>query len=499
MIHTLCAEGNLELVEHWIDKFPDEVNLVNDQNETPLFTACEYGRLSCASLLIEQGGDVRITNIDGETALHKVAEHGHIDTVELLVSHHANINAMCNLHETPIMRAIRRNNDGMVLYLLSKGADTCLYDQYGSTPLMIALRHGKHDLAMKMVHLGASIRGSRKESPLMLAAKFDQPLFIQTILPRVLCDKKQCTDTLTILLSESFNFDLVKHMLEQGVDVNRNAKYGVPLHRIARVSYINQENNPAISFTNLLLSFGANINARGENNDTVILIATRTSNYELVEHLLYRGADSTLKNNFGRTPLMEACELDDIHLVRLLMPYSKLHQKLTRHKNYLMCAASVGNVDMMIQLLYNHKFDIHDKDMFGHTAQYYASHHDHGYASCFLNQIELAQQTTTMDHIEDVILTPRLWRRMLPPEGKRQLYHCIRSYLVDSRACYHALFLNEARLLRKFRQGECVDFSKAPIRTLTRAMGSRPIRTRIVSYLIFLSKSRRIFSNILGY
>jgi hypothetical protein len=196
---------------------------------------------------------------------------------------------------------------------------------------------------------------------------------------------------------------------------------------------------------------------------------------------------------------MEACELDYIDLVRILLPYSKLDQKIHGHKNYLMCAASVGNVDMMVQLLYAHRFDIHAQDMHGHTAHYYSIHHGHEYATRFLDQVELAQRTTTMDHIEDVTLVHPVWRRMLPPEGKCQLYHCIRSHQVDSRACYHALFLNESHLLKKFRQGECVNFSNAPIRTLTRAMGCRQIRVRVVSYLIYPSKPRRVFSNILGY
>jgi hypothetical protein len=163
-----------------------------------------------------------------------------------------------------------------------------------------------------------------------------------------------------------------------------------------------------------------------------------------------------------------------------------------------MCAARSGEVNVAIHLLHFNRFDSRQQNNHGQTAYAISKSCGNYDMTCFLEHVGNAQKMTNMDRVEDVDMIYDIWRRMLPPRGKKALDKCLRDYRVDSLACYHALFLNEANLLRKFRAGELVNFSEAPIRTLTRAMGSRPIRSRIVNYLIFKKKPRRIFSELLS-
>jgi hypothetical protein len=178
-------------------------------------------------------------------------------------------------------------------------------------------------------------------------------------------------------------------------------------------------------------------------------------------------------------------------MVKLLLPYSNLSLLVnTDHSNYLMYAARSGNIEIATLFLHFKRYTVEAMNMMNMTATSIARYLRHTTMVQFLEQIEIAQHTTTVDTIADISIEPDLWKRMLPPAGKHALDLALQSYRVDSLACYYALFLNEGRLLRKYKQGEPVYFSAAGIRCLTRAMGNRPIRWRIVSYLVFPTKSR---------
>ncbi len=56
----------------------------------------------------------------------------------------------------------------------------------------------------------------------------------------------------------------------------------------------------------LLISRGADVNYRGNQNWTPVMIASKYSYHEIVELLIQEGAKVNVSNNFGKTPLMFA-------------------------------------------------------------------------------------------------------------------------------------------------------------------------------------------------
>lgn len=490
MIHAFCKNGDLAVVVHWLTQFPNELHTEYD-GETPFYTSCVHGNLSCANYLFEQGSNIHVTNHYGETALHKAAENGHLDTVDFLLFHGANINAICHYFETPLMRAVRQRHEDVVLFLLSKGADSSRCDAEGCTPLMHALLHGMNTFAHTMIDHGASIRGTRTSTPLTIAVDVNLPLIVYKLLSRgVLKDKEMCTLAFSKLLRWTYHTDLIMHMIHLGVSINRKPRGENPPLLVASSTYFGKHmDHHALEYTELLLRNGANPNIRGSHNNTALLCATKVGNTEVVELLLRYGANPNLRNNQRITPLMEACLLNDADMVKILLPYSNLSMLLGMHRNtYLMCAAYSGNIEFAKQFLHFKRFPIHQVNRLGITASSISD----GDMQHFLNQIAIAQRTTTVDTIATVCIEPDLWKRMLPPAGKHALDVALQSNRIDSLACYYALFLNEGHLLRKYKQGEMVFFSAAGIRCLTRAMGNRPIRWRIVSYLLYPTRSRHM-------
>jgi len=159
-----------------------------------------------------------------------------------------------------------------------------------------------------------------------------------------------------------------------------------------------------------------------------------------------------------------------------------------------MHAVESNNYKIVEKMLYTGPTNLQEEDLDGDTAYDLAIYHDRSPIVELMDGAMRARNTVTMDNLDVTIPIP-IWRRLLPSEGKRALDIALQVYRVDSLACYHALFLNENALRKRYREGEIVCFSQAPIRSLTRAMGSRPIRHRIVSNLIF--SDREIYAEIL--
>lgn len=76
-------------------------------------------------------------------------------------------------------------------------------------------------------------------------------------------------------------------------------------------------------FAALLLSYGANVDARGSCRRTPVHWAVSRKNLFLVELLLVCGVDINTMDSFGETPLDQAAQSDDddISLLKMLLEY----------------------------------------------------------------------------------------------------------------------------------------------------------------------------------
>jgi len=494
-METMVETGNLEGLYRYASRGPDFTQHVkeclNIYGESLFFQACAKGKLDCANYLFELGADIHAVNVYGETALHKVAQQGHMDLVDFLLFHKADINARCSHEETPIMRSIRHNQEKLTLHLILKGADTSLEDVGGSTPLMYALCYGKHELCLSMLTVGISIRNTKTVSPLILACQLKFTPMIERLLKLgAVRDHQTCAKALVVVAQHPYPYSTLLMMMENGVHPNRKSPHrNHPFVEICSNFHLLREGGMPM-YIDLFLRFGANVNARGTNNDTAILRATKRNDVEAVEYLLLKGANPNIKNNNGVNPLSFACKKGNYPMVQLLLPYCNLSIKCAYQETYLMCAAYTDNVDCLKLLLKFHRFPMSDKNVMGATALDIAMDYEHYDASYFLQEVRETQSMTTMDDLAHVSMDLDVWRRVLPKAGLRDLDRCLMSHRVDTLACYHALFLHEDVLLERFRRGCLVNWSTARIRELTRAMGSRPIRVRVVEYLVFQKVSR---------
>jgi len=97
---TACDWGNLKVAQVLIAAGAD-VNICNSRGMTPLYNACRYGHLGLAQALIVAGADVNTRNRGGWSMLHYTCRHGLLALAQALITAGADVNARNSAGLTP--------------------------------------------------------------------------------------------------------------------------------------------------------------------------------------------------------------------------------------------------------------------------------------------------------------------------------------------------------------------------------------------------------------
>lgn len=119
-----------------------EVNSVNEDGKTGLYTAVESGDVETAKKLIKLGADTNIVDKMGQTPLHKAAALAMFELVKLLINNGAKLNAQQEDGYTPLMysaltarvvidREVVDETKKIIEYLLLHGADKNMTNSNG--------------------------------------------------------------------------------------------------------------------------------------------------------------------------------------------------------------------------------------------------------------------------------------------------------------------------------------------------------------------------------
>ena len=396
-VHT----DQVPLIERLLKSHAD-VRLANEFGATAMSEATTFGDTEVIEKLVRSGADVDSPNADGQTALMILARTSNVKAAERLIRHGANVNAREQwLGQTALMWAAARDQSAMVKLLIHHHADpntrsyANLYSRQvtaeprvqarpvgGFTPLLYAAREGCVECAKYLAEGGADVN---------------------------LTDPRGVTPL--IMATENFHFDLAKLLIDKGANVDQWDWWGrTALYETAdlntlpyggRPDHLSLDNTSALDLMKLLLEKGANPNARlrlfppyrslgadrgGDSalttGATPLYRAARAGDVEAVKLLLEHGADVTLPNRFGNTPLMAAAGLgaskvdtrgkyktdkDSIETIdRLVAAGANVNAKDLRGDTALHGAASWGSDDI-VRCLARHHADLTAKDERGMT------------------------------------------------------------------------------------------------------------------------------------
>jgi ankyrin len=330
-LHWAVHHGDLELTQRLI-RAGAKVNVKNEFGSTPMAEAAILGRADLLETLLKAGADVESPNADGQTALMVVARSGRAAAPRLLLKYGAQVNAVERWRgQTALMWAAAQKQPAMVAELVKAGADVnarstinnwerqvtaeprAIYRPAGGlTPLLYAAREGCVECARMLVDAGAEINlaDPEKISPLLMAVMNGQ------------------WDTAQYLIKKGANpnqFDFWgRAPLYAAVDLNTIPRGGRP-------DWPSLDETTSLQVVELLLAAGANPNAqlklsppfRNIGNDrgldgmlttgaTPLLRAAKALDAPAIAALLAKGADISLANSRGMTPIMAAAGLGSV-------------------------------------------------------------------------------------------------------------------------------------------------------------------------------------------
>jgi ankyrin repeat protein len=334
---------------------------VNDPDRfkvTPLMIAAEFNRSEAAEALLAAGAVATAKNRQGDSAICIAAQHDSLDVLRLLLNSGVDIESTGTNKRTPLMCAAMMGNFECAEELISRGAKVMKRDKHRKTALLYAAKNGEYAIVSLLLHHGAdpndpdssknsalhyaasscwpenidllleggadiNAQNDWKLSPLLIALLKGHSWIVTKLLQKPAIDvncKDESGRTILSLAIEMLSEETLEQMAyllnEKAADPNIPDLAGsTALHHLARLGkpvcpytdwttsqmerWVEQEWTFQVRACELLLSYGANVNAANAEGSSPVLWAVTSKNTRLIQVLMKAGADLYLQDSKG--------------------------------------------------------------------------------------------------------------------------------------------------------------------------------------------------------
>eukprot|EP01129_Flabellula_baltica_P009433 TRINITY_DN3852_c0_g1_i2.p1 TRINITY_DN3852_c0_g1~~TRINITY_DN3852_c0_g1_i2.p1 ORF type:complete len:765 (-),score=119.64 TRINITY_DN3852_c0_g1_i2:53-2347(-) len=288
-IHEAIQQGYMGYLDQYL---PRQLELLDNDGQTPLLHALREGKHDIALYLLDQGASTLVNGINMFSPLHTCIYYAaSLDVVKRLLSSGADLNARDANQWNALHMAAVQNDCEIAEFVMMKGLSVDSKTKNSETPLIIASSNG-----------------------------FDMMVNI------LLCNSADTSVRTTPLLNTALSFasinghlNCVKLILEHEKISNistmniPNLTGDTPLHLAAA--------NDNIDVIKMFIHYGVDINKQRRNESNCLHIAVEKNSDDLLRFLLENGCNVNAKDGFGTTPLHRACSNKNLFQVKLLLEY----------------------------------------------------------------------------------------------------------------------------------------------------------------------------------
>ncbi len=256
---------------------------------------------------------------------------------------------------------------GLPDYILDRGIDVNAVCCEDYTLLMGAIIGKNLKIARRLLEMGAdeTMKNSNGDCAVHFMTKaigkdgFYDTLDMFSEIDAEADDDYNKTMFMDVIRNHHDNIELVKYMLERGVEVNRKNK-----HKDTLIMSLAREFDAGETIR-LLAAAGANLDAQDRKGNTAIMIAVSQNRIPNVRALIECGADLSLKNDRDDTAAEIAMdggrsECAEIITKALLEQQSKVTRKRQKTKKTFKISVWMGNFEKHGELRdYKEKYDRH--------------------------------------------------------------------------------------------------------------------------------------------
>ena len=229
------------------------------QARLPIHVAAKYGNVEIVKALVENGASVHSIDNDSMTALHVACYEGHLDLVKYLIDAGAHLNCPDGRGRSPLFNAIGYNHVDVVKYLISEGGIVNCVDNIGWTPLIESVVCGYFDLVTVLLNNCANVHipDRNGNTPLHHA-----------------CSRLSSAQQMCLIAT---NIDYNMRHLSTLTPVTQRAIRHI-------YSYVYE-------IVQVLIDFGAEVNAKNVDEETCLDIAVTTEKHQVINMIISAGGE----------------------------------------------------------------------------------------------------------------------------------------------------------------------------------------------------------------